>query len=449
MTNEAVRPAAHGRLARARDAVVARSRRKRGRAVVIGALVVYFLFLFAIGGRDHWQRFGVPPGPVEFADLELVTVAWECDREGVPVLPENPCDPFLRPNNYPQLWLLPSALGVGEEATVPLAVAMAALFFAAFLILMGRATIWEGLLYSAALTSPAVMLGVERGNIDLIVFAVLVGAVVLFRRSPALRVASHALFLLAAILKLFPVFAWGALVRQSRRWVIWGVGAVAFMFLAYVVATWGEIQTFLGEVPQANGISFGADVTTEAIQGHSASFWLPIEALLDWEARRESLDWYAQESAGNVMTAALVLGAAAVAGILAWRRRGYRAWPTANEAPSWGIDAFLAGAGIYVGTFALEHNWDYRLAFLLLTLPQLVAWARSGSGPVPAPRITFAAVLGTLWLGAFFTRLGLYYDELLNWLLFVNLGAALIGLLVIPRLREGKRVARRLGGSWP
>ena len=37
--------------------------------------------------------------------------------------------------------------------------------------------------------------------------------------------------------------------------------------------------------------------------------------------------------------------------------------------------ALQAGAFIYLGTFAAVNNFDYRLVFLLLTLPQLVEWA--------------------------------------------------------------------------
>lgn len=34
--------------------------------------------------------------------------------------------------------------------------------------------------------------------------------------------------------------------------------------------------------------------------------------------------------------------------------------------------AFRIGAGLFVGTFALGNNWDYRLVVLILTIPQLL-----------------------------------------------------------------------------
>ena len=45
--------------------------------------------------------------------------------------------------------------------------------------------------------------------------------------SPWARAAAHALFLLAALLKLYPVLAWGPLLRQKRRWVLAGLGGIA------------------------------------------------------------------------------------------------------------------------------------------------------------------------------------------------------------------------------
>ncbi len=151
-----------------------------------------------------------------FADLRSVTSAWECDRAGTPVLPVNPCDPYGdRPANYPRLWLAPSGIGLGEGSTVALGVASAALFFVALLYVLARGRARGPLLCAAIAISPGVMFAVERGNVDLLLFALLALALALFRGSAASRAASHALFLLAAMLKLFPVFAWGVLAAPA------------------------------------------------------------------------------------------------------------------------------------------------------------------------------------------------------------------------------------------
>ena len=92
----------------------------------------------------------------------------------------------------------------------------------------------------------------------------------------------------------------------------------------------------------------------------------------------------------------------------------------------------------------LLHNWDYRLAVLLLTLPQLVAWCRADSAPLPGPRATLAAVLGTLYLSEALTLWDSPYpfEELLNWLIFVAFACALAVVL-------GGRALVRLRSSSP
>jgi len=80
------------------------------------------------------------------------------------------------------------------------------------------------------------------------------------------------------------------------------------------------------------------------------------------------------------------------------------------------------------------NNFDYRLVFTLLTLPQLFDWATEEHGE---PRgslaaITIVALLALLWIGALSgpLRLG---DEVVTWAV-VGLFVALLGASV-PRLR--------------
>jgi len=93
--------------------------------------------------------------------------------------------------------------------------------------------------------------------------------------------------------------------------------------------------------------------------------------------------------------------------------------------------AFWLGAGIYIGTFLLGNNWDYRLMFLLFTLPQLAGWARGKNGFFTAiTRITLGALIVSSWylfLDKWFSffkhghQLAYLLDESANWILFAGL----------------------------
>ena len=107
---------------------------------------------------------------------------------------------------------------------------------------------------------------------------------------------------------------------------------------------------------------------------------------------------------------------------------------------------FLAGAGIYVGSFALTYNFNYRLVFLVLTLPLLLRWSKQRTPLVPWPRLGLTLLVVALWFGASlsFYPFGLGaewerlvrdfpYDELINLSLFAYLFAALLVTLLARR----------------
>ena len=85
--------------------------------------------------------------------------------------------------------------------------------------------------------------------------------------------------------------------------------------------------------------------------------------------------------------------------------------------------ALYLGALTYLGTFASANNFDYRLIFLLLTLPQLTAWASDRAHWLSSlAAMNVVAMLVLLWVGALSQRLSLW-DELASW--------AVAGLLIV------------------
>jgi hypothetical protein len=89
-----------------------------------------------------------------------------------------------------------------------------------------------------------------------------------------------------------------------------------------------------------------------------------------------------------------------------------------QEYDNYYIDAFRAGAGIYLGTFMLGNSWAYRLIFLIFIIPQLVTWIKVDRSrkiiSVLALVSTIASCCPT-WIDS-----GIL-DETFNWLLFIFL----------------------------
>ena len=350
--------------------------------VLLGMLSGYFALLLALGGHAEWDRLGVPAVPGGFFDLRSVTSGWDCARQHWGEWPVNPCDPGGRPENYPRVWLAASILGLGEDDTHVIGFLLAATFFlAAILVLPRQATVGEAVIYGVALCSPAVMFGVERGNVDIGLFSMVAAAGLVMRRARYGPPAASALILFAAVLKLFPIAAVGMLARLPRRAAVICVSSVVGLFAVYAAATFRDIQTIERVLPQGDEYAYGL---------HILGGWL--ERLV---------------APGRVWDAALVV-LAIVAG-LAFRRRLRNGLITGQSRE---LDLFWAGAGIYVATYALGRSSDYRLVFLLLTVPQLARWALARHA---LPIATLCGVLLTLWLPSPWSDVPVLNDLIRRW----------------------------------
>lgn len=99
--------------------------------------------------------------------------------------------------------------------------------------------------------------------------------------------------------------------------------------------------------------------------------------------------------------------------------------------------SFKIGAIIYITTFLLNNNWDYRLVFLIFTVPQLYTWVISKTLNTYArwgALISLLLIIHTMWylkINLFFS-LNVFLDEILNWLLFT----LLFLLLTLPNKQE-------------
>jgi hypothetical protein len=249
--------------------------------------------------------------------------------------------------NYPRVWLAPTALGLGQEATPALAMLLNLAFFVALLALIGPVGIGAAVVYIAALTSPAVLLAIERGNTDLAMFALVCGSVIVSGRLAGLAI------LVGTVLKLYPIAAILSVPGRTRILVF--AGAVA-----YGIVTLADIQLNLAETPRTASRSYG--LTT------NATVLFP--------------DMPTVVSIGILV----VVGAFAVL-IVALRGERLRGSHVAQS-------AFIAGAMIFGATYILGPNWNYRLVFLLLTLPLALELAR-----LRRPALLLL-VGSTLWLSS-------------------------------------------------
>lgn len=366
--------------------------RQRARLVVVAALVGYFAALEALGGHARWGRLGVPQSSTTFFDLRSLISAWECTRRGIAVLPVDPCDAYGRPANFPRLWLVPSPLGLGQGSAVALGLALAAVFLiAAVLVVPSGAGLGTGLAHVAAVCSPAVMLGVERGNPDLALFPLVLAAVVVTTRTLGRQILTGTLLVLASFLKLYPVFAVGFLVRRSTRASLAVAALVVGAFAVYAAATYHQLHDELAALPQSDLLSYGVRRATHWVAALSERVTGGFAWFRPWDVL-------------------LLLAGAGLAWMAGRGLRPRLSSPPGDPAGQRDLDLFWAGACIYVGSYAVSLNFDYRLIFLLLTVPQVVRWARARHGLAYA---TAASLLVAMWLDEWTRMPGV--GRLLDW----------------------------------
>jgi len=393
-----------------------------GRLVVMSAVILY-LGIIAAGrlrwGVDVWPLLGVPSGPSLFFDARNLTAAWESSRLGYDPLYVSPRDPWGRPLMYLRPWLLIGALGLDQSHTIALGAVLVGAMFVSFVLLVGRVALGAGVILALAACSPAVMFAVERANMDIALFSVVASALLLWRTFPRpAAIVSPTLVLVGAMAKLYPAFALPAFVVASSRTASRAAIMCMAVFAVYCVYNLKDIVHVAQIATQGDTFSYGARI-------------LPAHLYHQVGAER-----WAGPAVLKQLLAAVPLACLALSIVVGVRRRLAPREDERKPATA-ALLALHVGALIYLGTFATANNFDYRLVFLLLTLPQLVEWAAT-----PAHRLSSLAaaallsIVTMLWVGGWSEQLHLW-DELASWIVAGELTALLA--VTVPSLNSVRR----------
>jgi hypothetical protein len=407
-------------------------------SVVAGAIGLVALVLLVAGyGFDldwvrSWKIIGFPGALPPFSDLHVVTDnAARCAGAAVSEYPylHADCDPWHQIYNYPPVWLLLGKLGIdgGHTALLAFIIELPALVLFAFL-LYGR-SVGCGLIALTLMLSPSVVLGFERGNIDIIEWVLVCSAALPFSEQRALRaVASLVLLCLAVLIKFLAIFCCTLAIRLRPMSVIVSAFLVVFslLYLYSLSAVLPLIRTITTISPY---VSYGYIILFDRLE-----FLYGPRLGLDLTGLTGS--WI------PIMAVAVVLLVALATAIAVWRRGRlqYRL-----DEGSDGI-AFLFGSGIFCGSFALlGTNYTYRLMFLLLCLPQLFDWIESPQTADRGSRRTAYLLIGSciisMWL-KFHPEKTLHINQITDWILFGALAMvlALNGLYAATSLLSNHRI---------
>jgi hypothetical protein len=374
-------------------------------SLMVGIVVVV---LFKIYGYDRtWELWRVPVEHPQFLDFRLIPGSAESFRRGYEPTQENPDDPVKRIFNYPVFWRLFFYTKITQDDTVWIVLVMLVLFFISVFSFPQNITILDSICLLFLVFSPAAMLLYERGNVDLIVFFLCV--ITVFAANYSSLIAST-LLIFATIVKLYPFFGITIFFRETKsRFIIFSLACfgvlIVYLFTASrsVAASWN--WTMRGE-----DISYGANVLFFRYR----QFFSEAIGI----SQNNPLLKY-----GPLFLAFVLM---LVAGVIGTWHHDRLISPSLQN-----LTAFRMGASIYAGTFLLGNNWDYRLAFLILCMPQVLYWSRQALGHHRfLSRIALVLIYACCWHFMVWYAPSLagireflfVADEIFNWLLLVCFG---------------------------
>ena len=348
------------------------------RWVVPGA---YFLLLGIVvaihaadpaAGRHLLQGWMQHPYRYPFLDWQTISRTIQCWQHGVNVYVENPCPeptPY-RLWNYSPLWLRATFLPIGDQLVRPVGIGLTVLFGLAIASLPPLRRWYQCLILILACVSSAVVFGLERANMDVVIFLMTAAGVLLWQRSLPFHLLGYLVFLCAGLLKFYPVVLLVLCLRERLRLALAvGVAALAVMAL-FVIGYRDELAEAVRNIPSVwyFGDGFGArnlpfGLATVLNRAAAAVGWQngPLLHILNLLLKNAGLPCLV---AATFVYALWLSGKAGVKQAMAGLPASY-------------LGPLVAGSVLIAGCFLSGRSIGYRAIFLILTLPGLLTLART------------------------------------------------------------------------
>lgn len=349
-------------------------------AIVAAALFALFVLLHLAGERafaDRWiEWWRVDPYPFRFLDTDTVLSAVRCFNRGVDAYAVNPCDDLGRVYTYSPLWMRAlTPFPVDQSWIVPAGLVVDIAFLACLFLLPPMRDWRMAILVTLGAISSASVFAVERGNNDLVLFALVACTAALAARRPALRTLGYAAALLAGLLKYYPLAVMAIALRERPgRFALTAAASLALTAL-FVALVWTDLWKAFANIPEG---SWWHDMYgSETLGGGLAEFY-------GWPRWAETAIRIAMSLAALGLAARLAASARMDEAIAGLTRREW--------------DFLLVGALITLGCFFTAQNIGYRAVHILLALPGLVAIGRvRGVAFAGAPYVALALMWAMFW----------------------------------------------------
>jgi hypothetical protein len=360
----------------------------------------------------------IPSTTPLFADTRTVTDSIDCLARGQDPYVTRACDPWHRLYNYPPIWLDARFLGVASRSSNFIGTGLSILSVCVLLLLFNARSWISALIIFLAVVSPSLLFAVERGNIDQLIFFLLVIGFfwIEHRRALSSVYFSGLLIVLLTVLKIYPIVA-ATLFLRYRSGVMKTLLVAVFAFTALLLTSGHRLATIFANTPQEAEATFGSYPFFLTIIQHTVPSWRPIIEARPIIAK----------------IAAILLGSLAATGGAIYGGRFERFLPGIDFERARGCIT-VSCLAIFCFVFSAGANFNYRLIFLLGVLAYLVDDIDQGVSERVSLRSLPVAILILLLLWKPF-RLFLPH-ELLDGTVFV-IASAWLGNSLLSRRSSG------------
>jgi len=357
----------------------------------IGLLALAAAVILAVADRDVYEwladLWSFNRAIIPFADMDG-PLAWiRCWRQGVDVYSATPCDVIDRAMNYSPLLLRLPLPWVHPESTAVYALSLDTLFLVSLAVLPRPRFGVDAVPMLVALFSPFCVFGLERANLDLLMFAMAALAVLCLERGLTIRVVGYAAIVAAGLLKFYPWILLFLLLRERRTVFLLLSAVFAVILVAFILRYHVELQRMLDNMPPPLFFddNFGSSLAPYGL----------VAIALALHGQPNQLG--AAEFAVFVASKAGLYGAALIGSLRLSRSAALQraiARLSVREAT-----CLAVGAALMSGCFFVAPSIGYRAVHLLFALPGMLALARVADGAAFARlvRCTIGATLVLFW----------------------------------------------------
>ena len=325
-------------------------------------VIVFGASLFGgITERQLLQGLGVPALEHPFMDMRGIACWCDAAATGHDPSVEQTWINFpgegAHPNylmNYSPLVICLGKLGLTQESVIGWSLACGVIFCAALWFLCGSCSLREALVWTLLICSPASVLLVERGNLDTVLFAMVVAALLLRRRP----FAESGMILVASLIKFFPIAALVAGWRDKGKNGRVPVILTVVIFLLFLLLIRARLASIGGSLTGQFKSAFGCDVMVDLLEHHEII---------------------------RVAQVAGLHGVSHFIALLAFSMSFFAGWRCSREplrqlVSERSCHAFFLGAPIMLGLFLIGNQMDYKWVFLLLLVPATLELADHSTG---------------------------------------------------------------------